>query len=303
MTRRRPRRRDPLEAAIEVALQPGRFIAYGAGWDFVSSLEEVAAQLEQLVRTRLERAMGLYETFLAGCYEKAEELDDSSGNFGMFVDSLYCGWIKARQAAGSDPDETARLLLDRMENDPYGFAYTLERDAVKVMHKEGLAAFERQVRGRFEAKDAAGQPSDRAHRRDPAYARRRWGDVLRTIYTQQRDVRAYVALCERSELSAQDCLAVATMLKARRQRDEAPAWVDRGLAVEKGHPHGSTAGHDLAKLKRELLTKLGRRRDALEEAWAEFREGPSTFSYEELMRFVPKAERVAREGDGRGGAR
>ncbi len=30
-----------------------------------------------------------------------------------------------------------------------------------------------------------------------------------------------------------------------------------------------------------------------EEAWAEFREHPSTFSYEELMRFVPKAERAA----------
>lgn len=53
------------------------------------------------------------------------------------------------------------------------------------------------------------------------------------------------------------------------------------------------AGHELAKLKRELLTTLGRSRDALEEAWAEFREHPSTLSYEELMRFVPKAERAA----------
>src|SRR5439155_25158033 len=84
-----------------------------------------------------------------------------------------------------------------------------------------------------------------------------------------------------------------TLLRARRKRDEALAWVDRGLAVEKTHPHGSMAGHDLAKLKRELLTQLGRSRDALEEAWAEFREHPSTFSYEELMRFVPKAERAA----------
>ncbi|MBI4587416.1 MAG: hypothetical protein HY725_01140, partial [Candidatus Rokubacteria bacterium] len=112
-------------------------------------------------------------------------------------------------------------------------------------------------------------------------------------YTQQRDVRAYVALCEQSELSAQDCLAVATMLKAQRRRDEALAWLDRGLAVEKKHPHGSIAGHDLSKLKRELLTKVGRHRDALEEAWAEFRADPSTFSYEELMRFVPKAGRRA----------
>lgn len=236
--------------------------------------------------------MGLYETFLAGCYEKAEELDDSSGNFGTFVDTLYCGWIKARQAARSNADETARLLLDRMENDPYGFAYNLERDAVKVMNKDGLAAFERRARARFDAKDATEQASARAHRRDPAYACRRWGEVLRAIYTQQRDVRAYVALCEQTEPSAQDCLAVATMLKARRKRDEALAWVDRGLAVEKKHPHGSMAGHDLATMKRELLTKLGRSREALEEAWAEFREDPNKFSYQELMRFVPKAERA-----------
>ena len=175
MTTQKPRRRDPLEAAIEVALQPGRFIAYRLGWDFVASLAGVAAQLERLVRADPGRAVSLYETFLAGSYEKAEELDDSSGNFGLFVVSLYCGWIKARQAANADPDATARLLLDRMEHDPYGFAYTLEPDAVKVMNKDSLAAFERQVRARFEAKDAAGQTSESAHRPDPAYARRRWG--------------------------------------------------------------------------------------------------------------------------------
>jgi hypothetical protein len=292
MTGRRPQPRDPLEAAIEAALQPGRFIAYRAGWDFVSSLEEVRGQIERLVRTDPERAVGLYQTFLAGCYEKAEELDDSGGNFGMFVESLYCAWIKARQAAGSNVDETARLLLDRMEHDPYGFAYNLEREAVKMMNKDGLAAFERQVKARFDAKNAAEQASDPAHR-DPAHARRRRGEILRAIYTQQRDVRAYVALCEQTELSAQDCLAVATMLRTRRRRDEALAWVDRGLAVEKKHPRGSMAGHDLAKMKRELLMRLGRGRDALEEAWAEFREEPSTFSYEELIRFAPKAERGA----------
>jgi uncharacterized protein DUF6880 len=278
---------------MEVALQPGRFIASAAGWDFVSSLEGVDGHLAELVRADPERAMSLYETFLAGCYEKAEELDDSSGNFGMFVVSLYCGWLKARQAARADVDATARWLLERMENDPYGFASTLERDAVKVMHKDGLAALERQAKARFEATDATGQASESAHRRDPAPMRRRWGEVLRAVYARRGDVRAYVARYEQSELSAQDCLAVATMLKAKRKLDEALAWVDRGLGVDRKHPHGSIAQYDLAKLKRELLTKLGRSGDALEEAWTEFGENPSTFSYEELMRFVPKAERAA----------
>jgi uncharacterized Zn finger protein len=281
-----------MEAAIEVALQPGRFIASGAGWDFVSTLEGVAAQLAKLIRADARRAVSLYETFLAGCYEKAGELDDSSGGLGTFVVTLYCGWLKARQAAGANAGATASWLLERMENDPYGFASTLEQDTVKVMHGDSLAAFERQVRARFEATAADGQASDSERRRDLASSRRRWGEVLRAVYARRGDVRAYVALCEQSALSAQDCLAVATMLKAKRKLDEALAWVDRGLAVHTKQPHGSIGGYGLAKLKRELLMNLGRGGDAIEEAWTEFRENPSTFSYAELMRFVPRAERA-----------
>ena len=106
MTRRRPARQDPLEAAIEVALQPGRFIGYRAGWDFVSSLEEVAGQLEPLVRTDTKRAVGLYETFLAGCYEKAEELDDSS--------AVSRRSSRASTAAGSGPARRHTLTPTRL---------------------------------------------------------------------------------------------------------------------------------------------------------------------------------------------
>lgn len=55
----------------------------------------------------------------AGSYEKAEQLDDSSGNFGMFVAGLFRGWVKARQAAGADPDDTARRLQAGMDSDQY----------------------------------------------------------------------------------------------------------------------------------------------------------------------------------------
>ena len=40
-----------------------------------------------------------------------------------------------------------------------------------------------------------------------------------------------------------------------------------------------------------LLTKLGRQNEALEAAWADFREHPSKFTYDDLMKFVPKAGR------------
>ncbi len=82
------------------------------------------------------------------------------------------------------------------------------------------------------------------------------------------------------------------MLHKQRKPTEALAWVERGLALEKKQPYPSVANHQLAKLRRELFCKLGRGREALDEAWCEFQERPCKYSYEELMRFVPKAERT-----------
>jgi len=276
MKRREPVRRDPLEAAIETALRPGQFIDWRMGSTFTSELDRVTAQIDQFVSTDPERAVSLYERLLAGCYEKAEEIDDD-GYFGDFVEGVYCGWVKARQATGADPDKTVSRLLDRMENDSYGYAFELEREVVKVLDMAGLAAFERAVRTSFEAKDGTGQ------------SRHRWGEVLRAIYAQQGDVPAYVAVCQETALSAKDCLVLAGMHQERKP-DEALAWVERGLLLGKKTPNESYAGDDLAKLKRGLLARLGRADVALAEAWAEFQKAPSTYLYEELMRFVPKAE-------------
>ncbi len=65
---------DLLEEEIEAALQPGCFIKYGAGWSFVEGLDRVEDKIARLVRSAPARAVALYETFLAGSYEKAEEL-------------------------------------------------------------------------------------------------------------------------------------------------------------------------------------------------------------------------------------
>src|SRR5215467_13152722 len=90
--------RDPLESAIEATLDPGRFVSERACFRFVSALDEVAGDLVQLVESDPQRATALYEAFVAGCQEKANEVDDSSGELGMFVAGLFQGWIRARQA-------------------------------------------------------------------------------------------------------------------------------------------------------------------------------------------------------------
>jgi hypothetical protein len=109
---------DPTEREIELALRPGVFIGYREVFSFVSKLEEVAAKIRKLGATEPGRAVGLYETFLAGCNAKADELDDSDGSFRQFAHELICLWIKARQASGSEPDKTVSTLLAWMDDDP-----------------------------------------------------------------------------------------------------------------------------------------------------------------------------------------
>jgi uncharacterized Zn finger protein len=180
-----------------------------------------------------------------------------------------------------------------MDDDPYGFCYQLEKDAAKVFDKAGLAAFEKQIRARFDAAATSMPAPGESSRRNPDYQRRRCGDILRTVYLAQKNVDAYVALGEATELTAQDCHALVTMLVSRRKPAEALSWVERGLALDKKNPHGSIAGHDLAHLKRDVLTRLGRGNEALDAAWAEYRAHPSKYSYEDLMKYVPKPERLA----------
>ena len=210
-------RRDPIENEIELALSPGSYIRDRACFSFVSSLAEVAAQVGELQTTDAARAAGLYETLLAGCREKAEELDDSSGSFGHFAKDLMCRWIKARQKAGADPSDTAATLLVWMDNDPYAFCYRIEKAVAKTFDKAGLAAFDSLIRSRFEA-----IPSEEQ------FDRRRWSDVLRAIYLAPRNPVAYEALAEQTGLDARDCLALATIFVSRRP-DLALGWVDRGI--------------------------------------------------------------------------
>lgn len=278
---------DPVDHEIALALRPGVFIHDRACFAFVSDLEGVADGIAELVGSDPTRAVALFETILAGCHEKAEEVDDSSGSFGQFVQGLFCGWVKARQAAGADRNETAARLIEWMEDDPFGYCVHLEKDLADVLDVGGRAAFAKQVRARFELAAAETPRPDAPLIRDPGYLCRRWGQTLRAVYIAQRDVAAYISLAERTGLRGQDCHAIATLLASRRRLEEALSWVERGAVIDGGAPYATSALHDLAKLRRELLARLGRPDEAREDAWVEFRKFPSTHTYNELMKFVP----------------
>ena len=283
MTAKKRKQIDQFEQAVEAVLSPGNFISYAAASSFVNDVRDVAGDIEKILKREPERAALLLETFIGACHEKAEEIDDSTGNFGMLVEDLFLDWIKARQAATHDPDETAKLLLSWMEDDPYGFCHNLDRQVVKVLGRKGLEAFIGQIRVKFES----------APSRDAEYARRKWGGVLKTLLAGQRDVEAYIALCEWTELNVQDCLAIAKIYQSRRRPEDALTWVERGLAIASSDNRRSFGDHELHQMQRALLAKMGRPGDALQSAWAEFEEYPSTITYKELMCYVPAKEKKA----------
>ncbi len=284
------RKGDPVEHAIEDALDPGRFVHDRACFSFVTDLEQVEAEIERIVRMEPQRAVALYEAFVAGCYEKANEVDDSSGSLGTFVADLFCGWIQARQAMRASPDETASRLLTWMDDDPFGFAYELEKDAARALNKAGLAALASQIRARFEAASQPAPARDEERARNTDFARRRWCQALRGLLLAQKDIEAYVRLVEETGVTGDDCHGLATMLVGRRRLEEALTWIERGLALDGGT---SRAAFQLADLKGQVLKKMGREDVALEAAWARYREHPSRFRYDDLFKFVPKDDRPA----------
>ena len=279
MTKKRP---DELERDIERALQPGSYIGHRERADFIEALEAIKAKIVPLIPQdgRAVRAVALLELFIAGCHEKAEEIDDSDGGFGQFVGDLFCDWIRARQAAGADPEETVKSLYSWIKNDDYGFCHDLETAAVGVLDQGGLRALEQMAR---EIAHASAKES---------YAHTRNIEVLKAIHVKRGDVRAYQALCDAEEdLAPADCEKLAEMSLKRRKIEDALTWVERGLELGKKHTWSSRSAWRLPDLKREILRRLGRGEDALASAWEDYCRAPSIYSYADLMKFVPRGER------------
>jgi tetratricopeptide (TPR) repeat protein len=278
---------DPLILELEKALDLGEFVSYNRSWDFVQSLEEVKHKIDALVKEgQAERAVSLYELFLSGCYEKADEIDDSGGNLGMFFENLFCAWINARQKAKYDPAETVQNILKWMDNDNYGFCYEIERDMVKVLNKESMRLFEAAIKSRFEKAFTTVDQKKRKRVFDYPWGVRKNVSILKVFYLESKDTNAYLALCEKTGITPKDCENIANLYKVKRKYQDALSWVKKGLRLEKKDNWGNQSSFGLTGLQQDLLNNLGRRDDAFDRAWAEFLKHPSNFSYEKLMKFV-----------------
>ena len=288
---KRKRNVDPLISQIERALDLGQFISYNQSWDFVRDLEDTKDKIDDLMESgESDRAVRLYELFLSGCYEKVEEIDDSSGNLGMFFQDLFLSWIKARQKAGHAAEETVGEILNWMENDDYGFCYEIEKEVAKVLNKEGFLLFKQHFQDRFEEAFAPFESKDTSYIYDYPADVYLNANTLKDVYVVKKDVKAYLELCEKVGITPKDCEHIASLHKTKRHHEDALTWAEKGLKLEKEREWGNQSSYQLTGIRQELLNKLGRREDALESAWAEFIEYPSDIGYDRLRKYIPKED-------------
>lgn len=270
---------------------PGRFVPHDQVYELSHDVDGVAGKLEALARAgEAERAVRLYEILLAGVYDKIEETDDEC-YLAMSFSSAFCGWIRARQAAGSPAPETLAHILKWMENDNYGFCYEIEKDVIKVLNAEGRRLFIGHFEGAVDKALASTPPGPSRAIFEYGNDLRRPALKLKQIYESLAEGTLFAALCGKLGFSPRDCERLAKLEMSKRHWPEALEWVEKGIALEPARNWRNETGDSLRRLKPEILSKLGRTEDALAGAWAEFQESPNEFAYERLMRQVPKADR------------
>jgi len=287
------RNSDPMLAAIERALKPGKFIRYSEVFDFVEDLEKIEALLGGMAPEPTGHAVRLFEIFLSGCYEKIDECDDSGAYLSMFFQSLFCGWIKARQAMKLPADDTLRQILKWMDHDDYGFCYRIEKDLVKALDLNGRRLLIEHFQGLI-AQSWPGTMAGQAKAifeysneiRLPALS-------LKEVYLSTKAVDSYVELCNQLGFSPLDCEHLAEMEMSLKHWTQALAWVEKGMALEPTRNWHNQSSHDLGHFKPKILAKVGRKDDALAAVWAGFQKEPSEMTYEELMASVPKDQKAA----------
>jgi len=89
-----------------------------------------------------------------------------------------------------------------------------------------------------------------------------------------------------------DCEHLAEMEKNKRHWKQALAWIEKGLALEPTRNWHNEGSYSLSHMKPEVLSRLGKKEDALAQTWTEFERNPSEYSYDDFMRYVPKAARA-----------
>jgi len=279
---------DKLIKKIETALQPGQYIDYNQASSFIRGLEKIKNNL--IHDSDAKRAVGLFEIFISGCYDKVEEIDDSGEDLSMFFQELFILWINARQKADFCANETVKIIIRWMDNDDYGFCYKIEKDLSHALDEKGYLLFLKHFEDSFEKAYIPFKDQESKYLYDYPHTVIKLVKSLIEIYMSKADIKSYIALMNKIRVSPLDCENIASLYVAKNQFNDALEWIDKGISLEKERKWHNQSGWALSKTRRKLLWKLGRHDDAFADVWEDFMRSPCVYAYEEAMEYISKDE-------------
>lgn len=261
------------EEQIDAASRFGHRLSIDETEALGRAIAELATSIEPLVATDPGLAIRRYEMLLAACDRKLPEVDDHHLALDHACTHVVRAWLRAREVACADVEETAERVRERL---PLG-RYSPGRPTPAMLSRPVLEALARQL----QANPAGEEPARRAH-----------DALLGQILVALGDVDDYVAhRGGDGALTAGDCRTIATMLGHTRP-EQALAWLDRCDALEARCARSVPATRDAIAVQRShLLLALGRASEALELAWASFEARPRRAAYHHVLRLAPEAER------------
>ncbi len=194
------------------------------------------------------------------------------------------GWSEVE---GRDRQLLARQVFGWAMEDAGGLTEGLTLEAREALGAIGLDTLigllrpvldERQKTRRAELGEGDGEATD------PLAARVR--RVLREASEARGDLDAFIEYCAADGSSGEDVLAAVRHLEREGRTEEALLWADRGRRKARGSVRAT-----LEDTRIQLLTRLGRRREAIEAAWEGFRREPGGAAYRRLLGVVAEEER------------
>jgi tetratricopeptide (TPR) repeat protein len=249
------------EKKIELSLAFGYFISWREAYSFCQELEGVLNELSDYAKENPKSALPLFKIFIAGCLEKANELDDSGGNLGMFLDDLFLKWTWCCEASEMPKEEYLQNLKHWLTVDEMGYCYDLENTIIPALGERFQKALEKDLASRIKYEEDQ-------FRKESLFK------TLKRLYVHSKDLPKLIDFFKKHGGTREDCYHIAQIFFEKNELDEAFFWAEEGLKL----PESASSLNDLEDLFRKILIARGQREEAVRHAWLSFEKYPSDYT-------------------------
>jgi uncharacterized Zn finger protein len=290
---------DAFRDAIDRAVDPGGFVAYGEAYDYSRTVDEAIGGLRDLVdQGHATEATELAEHCAAAVERAAEMVDDSDGHMGSVFGEIQRLHLEACERADLEPVGLAERLFSLMMATDYDLFYDAADDYAHLLGERGRRRYAELVRTEWDRLPVLRPGDDRRSSGAGAFAlleeeeeeaprsrdRRRLTHAMEALAERSGDVEEMVAVLSRDLSLPYSFLRIAEVYAGAGRDDDALAWAERGLEAFPERPDSR-----LVTFLAEAYHERGGHGRAAELIWALFADRPGLDAYQRLKPYAERA--------------